>query len=35
MLPFTFIGVAWGSFIHNACKFFHFRMIALWGIFNQ
>jgi multidrug efflux pump subunit AcrB len=34
MLPFAFIGVAWGSFIHNipVSIFSVLGMIALWGI---
>ncbi len=34
MLPFAFIGVAWGSFIHNVpvSIFSILGMIALWGI---
>lgn len=34
MLPFAFVGVAWGSFIHNVpvSIFSILGMIALWGI---
>lgn len=34
MLPFAFVGVAWGSFVHNVpVSIFSFLgMIALWGI---